>query len=799
MSPPPQCVTGRLKLVKKPFGLVPIALFSLISGLCVGIPLPAHAADTNHGPGEDRYIVRYTDTADVSSKAAELQAHGVSVKKTFNHALKAAVVTATPAQAADLAHSDRVASVDRDTPVHISDTQPNAPWGLDRTDQRTLPVSGSYTPPSSGTGVAVYVVDTGVLSTHQDFGGRVTAGYNAVNVGTTGTDDGKGTSDCNGHGTHVSGIAAGSQYGMAKSATIVPVRVLDCSGGGYSSDVIVGLDWMVQDYQAHPGRPAVANLSLSGDPDANLDAAVQNAIDKGITVTLAAGNSSADACTRSPARVQAALTVAASDTTDHQAFFSNYGPCVDLYAPGVQITSDWNTSTTATAVLQGTSMAAPHVAGAATMLLAAHPSWSPAQVASSLTASATAGTIQSAGAGTPNRLLYVGPDDGNGAVMSAGGFVARAPYRALDTRNGTGGINGAIGPGQTVSLTVTGRGGIPATGVSAVAMNVTVTAPTSAGFITAYAGGTAPPTTSNVNYGPGQTVPNFAVTPVATDGTVSFTNNSSGTVHLIADTSGYYLAGIPVQVGTFKALDTPRRKLDTRYGTGGINGPVGPGQTIRVKLADGVDVLTGASAIAMNITATASTSAGVITAYAGGTTPPKTSNVNYGPAQTVPNFAIVPVASDGTVAFTNTSDGTVQLIADISGYVLGGAGPRMPGAFNVLAPPQRQFDSRTGGSPVGPGQTITVQIAGQNNVPASGVSAAALNITVTEPTSSGFITAFPGGGTAPDTSNVNYGPGQTVPNFAITPVGADGTLRFTNNSNGTVQLIADTFGYFIAG
>ncbi|WP_423184124.1 S8 family serine peptidase [Arthrobacter sp. NyZ413] len=797
--------------MKKPLGLVPIALFLLTSGFTFGVPLPAQAdssptagtgpaASTGPAAGEDRYLVHYVPGTDVAGKAQELRSEGVAVDKTFTHAVKGAVVTATPAKAAQLAKSSRVASVELDTPVRISGTESPAPWNLDRIDQRALPLSGGYTPPSSGAGVSIYVVDNGVLGTHQDFGGRVTTGWSAFSGQAANAPCTDPTISEAGHGTHVAGIAAGSVYGVAKSATIVPVRVLGCDGTGYSSDVIAGLDWIVQQHQA--GQPAIANLSLSGPANQSLDDAVQGAINSGITVTLAAGNSSTDACTLSPSRVPAAITVAASDSFDGQASFSNYGSCVDLYAPGVQITSDWQTSNTATAVLNGTSMASPHAAGAAAMILYAHPSWSPAQVAASMTASATPGVIQYAGAGTPNRLLYVGSDDSNGAVVSQGGFVAKAPFRQLDTRNGTGGVLGALGPGQTISVKVTGQGGIPASGVSAVAMNITVANPTSNGFITAFAGGTVRPGTSNLNFDQGQIVPNFAITPVAPDGTISFTNTSNGTVQLIADTTGYYLAtGVPSVPGTFSA-QAPFRQLDTRDGSGGVKGPVAPGQTIRVRVTGSGGIpSSGVSAVAMNITVANPTSNGFITAYAGGTPRPGTSNLNFSPGQIVPNFAITPVAPDGTVAFTNTSGGTVQLIADTSGYFLAGT-PTAAGAFSAQAP-FRQLDSRdgTGGvlGPVAPGQTIRVKVTGRGGIQASGVSAVAMNITVANPSSFGYITAYAGGSSQPSTSNVNYATGQIIPNFSITPVAPDGTIAFTNSSSGTVQLIADTSGYYIGG
>ncbi|MFF2345590.1 S8 family peptidase [Pseudarthrobacter sp. NPDC058119] len=375
--------------------LLSAVVLSASSLPAAAVPVPGPPAGNTTG----RYLVQYAPSADVAAMVSGLRGQGLAVGRTFEHALRGAVVSATPAQAAALARSGNVLSVEPDAPVTLSGTEQPAPWGLDRSDQRTLPLSGTYSWTGAGAGVTAYVVDTGILASHTDFGGRVAAGWTAV-------ADGNGTTDCNGHGTHVAGTVAGATYGVAKGATLVPVRVLDCSGSGYNSDVVAGLDWIAANHVA--GTPAVANLSLGGAASSAVDNAVQAVLADGVATVVAAGNSAVDACTGSPARVPGAVTVAASDSTDKQASFSNFGSCVDLYAPGVGITSDYYTSTTATASMSGTSMASPHTAGAAAVLLSQNPALTPAEVAAALVSNSTPGVVTGATAGTPNRLLFTG-------------------------------------------------------------------------------------------------------------------------------------------------------------------------------------------------------------------------------------------------------------------------------------------------------------------------------------------------------------------------------------------------------
>jgi len=287
--------------------------------------------------------------------------------------------------------------IEADGEVTTQGTQSGATWGLDRIDQRNLPLSGTYTDNVSGSGVDAYIIDTGILSTHSDFGGRVTSfGYNAIK-------DRRGTQDCNGHGTHVAGTVGGAKYGVAKNVRLIPVRVLDCRGSGSWSGVVAGMDWVVAN---HGTAPAVANMSLGGGASSSVDLAVQRMIDDGVVVVVAAGNSNVDACGSSPARAAGALTVGATTNTDARASYSNFGSCLDIFAPGSSITSAWHTSKTATNTISGTSMASPHVAGVAALILQETPTASVSTVISTVTSRATPDKVTLAGTNSPNRLLY---------------------------------------------------------------------------------------------------------------------------------------------------------------------------------------------------------------------------------------------------------------------------------------------------------------------------------------------------------------------------------------------------------
>lgn len=353
-------------------------------------------------PIPDRYIVVFKPA--VANAVAEAQrlvrAQGGQVHHTYSNSIKGFAAT-LPAPAVEaLRRNPNVEYVEQDMTVHKwSTTQTNATWGLDRIDQLYGPLDGRYSYTHDGTGVKAYIIDTGIRSSHQDFGGRVIAGATAIL-------DGRGTNDCDGHGTHVAGTVGGSIYGVAKGVTLVPVRVLDCNGSGTWSGVISGVDWVTGEKTKAPGQAMIANMSLGGGASRSVDDAVNRSIAQGVVYAVAAGNDNRDACNYSPARVSAALTVGATDSADRRAGFSNFGSCVNLFAPGVSITSAHSNSDRATATWSGTSMASPHVAGVAALLLSHNPQATPTEVRNAMLSGATAGVVGNPGTRSPNLMLY---------------------------------------------------------------------------------------------------------------------------------------------------------------------------------------------------------------------------------------------------------------------------------------------------------------------------------------------------------------------------------------------------------
>ncbi|WP_024874821.1 S8 family peptidase [Saccharomonospora piscinae] len=368
----------------------------------LGANLPASAQEGTilgaeaEGAIDNSYIVVLQNGSSVTDVADR---HGADVKHVYDRALKGFSGTMSEAEAKRAAADPAVAYVEQNRVFHTMADQPNPPsWGLDRIDQRDLPLDDNYSYATTASNVEAYIIDTGIRVSHDDFDGRARHGYDFV-------DNDSNSDDCNGHGTHVAGTVGGSEYGVAKGVELIGVRVLDCQGSGSYDGVIAGIDWVTE----NANGPAVANMSLGGGASTAVDDAVRRSIDAGVTYALAAGNDyGADACNTSPARTEEAITVGSTTSTDARSGFSNIGSCVDIFAPGSNITSAWIGSDSDSNTISGTSMATPHVAGAAALHLADNPSASPQQVRDALVDNGTSGAVGNPGSGSPNVLLYTG-------------------------------------------------------------------------------------------------------------------------------------------------------------------------------------------------------------------------------------------------------------------------------------------------------------------------------------------------------------------------------------------------------
>jgi hypothetical protein len=752
-------------------------------------------------------------------KDAALSAAGVQTVQSFDHLPVEVVTVDSPEAMAALAAAPGVTSVSLP-----GQYRPTADVDLEIIAQPAALAAG-YT----GAGVNVAVIDTGADWLRAGVGNAFGDCSGGPGTGTCRIDryvdvarSGKRDADLGGHGTNVAGVVAKT----APAAHLDVYGVFPANLVASDTDILTALNDITANGAARGIR--AVNMSL-GDSSRHTTACTgsqysaifTNLRALGILPIVSAGNSAnvsgafspgvaAPACASGAIPVGATYPKAYSGTfdwgpgqctdtnpaADRIACFSQGGPLVKLVAPGVDISA-------AGINQSGTSQAAPHVAGAVADVVCANPHASGDAIAGFLTGNGKVITDGRGSAMTPRRLdiAAAGAAAAAAGLDTAGGFISLTPARLLDTRDGTGAVAGAVASTGSVAVKVTGQCGIPTSGVSAVVLNVTVTGPTRDGYLTAYASGTARPNASNLNFVAGQTVPNLVVAPVGADGRVALYNGAPGTVHIVGDIAGYFIGGSVTAAGAFGTV-TPARVLDTRFGTGSAAAPIPFGGTVSVDVTgQGGVPASGVSAVVLTVTVTDPAAGGFITAYASGTTRPNVSNLNFVAGQTVPNLVFAPVGADGRVTLYNGAPGTVQLIADIAGYIRGGTVTE-PGAYGPVAP-SRLLDTRTGtGAAAGavPATgTITLDVTGVGGVPATGVSAVVLNVTVTGPAAAGFITAYAAGSKRPLASNLNFVAGQTVPNLVVAPVSAGGNIVLYNGAPGSVHLVADIAGYFLDG
>ncbi len=701
----------------------------------------------------------------------------------------------------------RVAHVDLNHRVKAA-AVPNDPGFASHQDYLSnlgLPTAWDRSKGSSA--VPVAVVDTGVDLDHPDLAGRLLPGWDFVNWDPEAQDD-------NGHGTLVAGVAGAATNnakgvaGAAWDTRIIPVKALDNVGNGFASHVADGISWAAEN------GAKVINLSLGNEfGDAVLRDAVDYALSLDVVVVAAAGNE----CSTQPfypAAYPGVVAVSATDPNGRFAGpptypcetplgqppgFSNSGPWVTLSAPGKAITSTALGPAEEYGTAEGTSFSAPIVAGAAVLVRAQQPGLSQTQVVARLRDTARDAGLP--GFDEQHGYGWVDPTAALGGTPyppltapSDGEFHPLPPARILDTRNGTGWL-GPTGPGQTLDLLVTGRGGVPESGVAGVVLNVTVTEPTTSSHLTVYPTGEARPLASNLNYVAGQTVPNLVHVKLGHQGRVSLFH-PAGYAHLVVDVSGWYSDASGPRGDRYHPLP-PARVLDTRVDPPGAVGQ-GESRALQVTGRGGVPT-SGVSAVVVNVTVTQPTAPSHLTVYPGDKPKPLASNLNYVAGQTVPNLAVVGVsqsAPTGQIRLFNAV-GSTHVVVDVVGWY--GGESNGPGRPYRPASPARILDTRFGtGGVTGPvGQALEFRVTGRGGVPPAeaGVSAVVMNVTVTQPTAPSHLTVYPGDQPRPLASNLNYVAGQTVPNLVVVKVGAGGTVRVHNNV-GSIHLIFDVVGWF---
>jgi subtilisin family serine protease len=691
------------------------------------------------------YVVKVVDEAALHGVVAELDRIGVDPVAVWDRALFGFAVTLDAAGLEHVRALSDVVRIDRDNVVVASDLQIDPPWGLDRIDQRSLPLDARYSSDATGAGVNVYVIDSGLRTTHTEFAGRVPDGA-YVDFG-----DGTGIEDCQGHGTHVAGTAAGTTYGVAKGASVIPVKVLSCDGSGSDSSVLAGIDWVI-DHHQH-GTPAVANMSLGGTPSTDVDSAVQAMIDDGITVVVAAGNESQPTCNVSPARAPEAITVAASEIDDDDADYSNYGSCNDLFAPGSSVLSAGISSDVAFATKSGTSMASPHVAGAAALLLQFNPQTTPAQVWALIEAASTKGAISEC-CGDPDKLLFI-----------SDALITIDPSRLYDSRNG----DGPRPPESITAVQVAGIGNVPADARGAV-LNVTAVEAQAPGFLSVFPCDTAVPDASNLNHAAGQTIPNAVFAKLGADGRVCIYTYAAA--HLIVDVNAYVPATSDI------TAIAPVRFYDSRAG----DGPRPDGSVTAIAVTGRPGHPANPAAVTLNVTAVDAQSAGFMTVFPCENGIPEASNLNFAAGQTIANAVVARVGIGGLVCVYVS--GSAGLLVDVNGFV-------PAGSSLAAVNPARLYDSRSNAGPLHADSVTEVHVAGLGGVP-SGSRTAMLNVTAIDAESAGFMTVFPCGTAVPTASNLNYAAGQTIPNAVVAKVGDGGRVCIYTSS--AAHLVVDVNG-----